>query len=86
MASVQEYLSTESKVMGSFDMEAVKSELAKLKVALAAYDIDSTRIIAEALLKQTQGLDVNKVIREISDHILTGEYDEASELVETVLR
>jgi len=85
VANVQEYLSTDSKVMANFDKEAVKSELAKLKAALDNYDIDSMQAIAERLLKHTQGLDVHKVIREISDHILTGEYDEASELVATVL-
>jgi HPt (histidine-containing phosphotransfer) domain-containing protein len=69
-----------------FDIEKVRAGLAGLKAALDNYDISAGSKIMADLRRLTQSSEMNAVIMQISDNILTGGYDEAVLLTEKLLQ
>jgi CheY-like chemotaxis protein len=67
------------------EMQQFKSMLAELRKALDDMDAGTMNRTLDELLKATQGKEVLSDIRKISKHILMVEYDEAEELIDTLL-
>ena len=68
------------------DMKSLKAELASLKSAMAAYDTAAINKAARNLSNFTQAPEVGSAIGKILQYKLIGEYDEAVQLLDTVIQ
>ena len=68
-----------------FDQEQFTSILLRLKAAVEVLDAREIDQMVEALQQMTCTDDVKTALREISRHILLSEFDEASELIESLI-
>jgi HPt (histidine-containing phosphotransfer) domain-containing protein len=68
-----------------FDKDMFLTELNILKKAIGDMDGDSINEAIELLLRSPCPHDIKSTIRKISSHLLMTEYDEAEELIETLL-
>jgi len=69
----------------AIDMEVFKSDLAQLKTAMNDYNLASINVYANNLQKYLLSADVGNVVNEIMQYKMTGEYDEAVALIDTIL-
>jgi HPt (histidine-containing phosphotransfer) domain-containing protein len=67
------------------ETQQFKGMLAELKKALDVMDAGTMNRTLDELLMATQGKEILADIRKISKHILMVEYDEAEELIDTLL-
>ena len=67
---------------GQSNDEVIQKELNSLKTALETIDIGSINKTVDELMRLARTEDEKKIIREISQHILLFEYDEACELID----
>jgi PAS domain S-box-containing protein len=75
----------ENRSQESYNIELLKLELEELKTALEVLDAGKINRTIQGLQKRTLGDDVGIAVNNISDKILMGEYEEAVELIETLL-
>jgi hypothetical protein len=69
---------------GLLDMDLVKPELVKLKLAIDSFNAADMDDAVNNLLKLTQGNDIHIAVRQISDHILMSNFDEAAALIKSL--
>jgi CheY-like chemotaxis protein len=69
----------------SFEAEQFKVELVKLRSALENMDIGVINRTADRLLASARTNNIRTAVRNISKHILLFEYEEAAELIESLL-
>ena len=86
LSNIRDFLKPEKTDSSPLDREVIKLKLNNLKTALEVFDTSAMNKNIECLLKLTQGLDLNISVRKISDHILTGDFDDATALIESLLR
>ena len=86
LANILVFLRPEKSDSSPVDREVIKLKLNNLKTALEVFDSVSMNKNIECLLKSTQSLDMNISVRKISDHILTGDFDDAATLIDSLLR
>jgi CheY-like chemotaxis protein len=70
----------------SFDTGQFKSGLIELKAAIANMDAGEMNRTIDNLMKITYAADAGAIVKNISKHILTSEYDEAGMLIEASLQ
>jgi len=70
----------------SFDQEEFAELLLQLKVALVNFDIDVINRTVDTLSRLVIDDKIKETVREISKHILMGDYTEAVALIETVVK
>ena len=68
------------------DIELLRYKLGGLKLALELFEAGAMHRLSDNLLELTQGSEVGVAVNKISDSILTGEYSEASALIEILMR
>jgi HPt (histidine-containing phosphotransfer) domain-containing protein len=87
--NIQERLSAHrekrEKAGGSMDMEAFKTRLARLKLALETLDAHTINSTMDILLSLKLTEDAAAVVQSISKNILIAEYDKALTLTESLL-
>jgi len=77
----------EGKTRASFtDKELLKTGLSALKTALNSFNSAEINKSAELLRDFTQAVDVGDTVRTILEKRLTGEYDEAVSMIDTLLQ
>ena len=74
------------KTGGLMDPKALKTRLARLKLALETLDAGAMTSTVDYLLDQNLTDSIRTAVQNISRHILTAEYDEALEVIETLLK
>ena len=74
------------QVGAAFDFDALKLLLEGMKSALDSFDAGAMNRIINSLLELTRGNNISIAISKIADSVLMGEYDEAAELVEELMR
>jgi len=82
---LSERITASSEDIVIMDPEQFKIELNRLKGAIDEMDVRVVDETIETLLKASRSDDERSTIREVSRHILMSEFDEASELVESLL-
>jgi PAS domain S-box-containing protein len=70
---------------GAFDPALLKRQLLELREAIEAMDADTISRISKNLRKLTPNARIGGTTREISDNILTGDYEEAVTLINSLM-
>ena len=86
LKSIESALPDDMADGASYDAQTLRVSLAELKSALDAYDAGAMNVIIGNLLKLTQGTAINAELRRIDGCILMGDYDEAAELTEALMK
>jgi CheY-like chemotaxis protein/HPt (histidine-containing phosphotransfer) domain-containing protein len=86
LKNIHEVIGSEARTSSPADMEALKPMFAVLKSALETLDAGVMHKTVKSLQELAQANGSSEVIKKISNHILSGEYDEAAALVSAVLR
>ncbi|MCL2293285.1 MAG: Hpt domain-containing protein [Spirochaetes bacterium] len=86
LTNIHDFLKPEKTDSCSLDRDVMNLELKSLQTAIDIFDTATINKNIDCLLKLTQDLDQNITIRKISDHILTGDFNDAATLIDSLLR
>ena len=84
--NLSELSGKKGETKGSFDTEAVKAGLIRLKQALETFDARAMNSVVDELLKLDLTDNLNNAIQNVSANILMAEYDEALKITESLMK